>query len=69
MRRGGGEQLCKGVEQLLTCLPVREEVQVGLEGRSRRMDEGREYVKYCIETFSTKCCIIYDHNSHDLKKA
>ena len=33
------------------------------------MDGGREYVKYYIETFSTKCCIIYDHNSHDLKKA
>ena len=25
----GGEKLCKGVEQLLTCLPVREEVQMG----------------------------------------
>lgn len=49
-RRGGGEKLCKGVEQLLTCLPVREEVQMrGKESKDGRREGVREILHRDIQ--------------------
>ena len=46
----GGEKFCKGVEQLLTCLPVREEVQMrGKESKDGRREGVREILHRDIQ--------------------
>ncbi len=46
----GGEKLCKGVEQLLICLPVREEVQMGgKESKDGRREGVRQILHQDIQ--------------------